>query len=330
MRVLITGGSGFIGCHLVEGLAREGFAVSNLDIKPPLNGLSLKLWNQVDILDRLAVEHAFKIFRPTHVVHLASRTDLTEKGSLAGYAVNIAGTRNIVRAIDASPCVRRAIIASSMLVCRPGYIPKTDIDYAPTTLYGESKVLTETITRDANLKCEWILVRPTTIWGPWHLGMRDGFFSVLQSGWYVHPAGMAARRSYGYVGNVVHQVSKMLEAPQAMVRKRTFYVGDPAINLREWVNAFSIRLCGKRVIEAPRGLLRLGAWMGDVAKWVGLSTPLTSYRLNNIMTDNDIDMSPTIEVAGESPYSVQDGVEMTARWLQGRCETLGDGARKAA
>ena len=118
-------------------------------------------------------------------------------------------------------------------------------------------MLTETITREAQLKCVWTIVRPTTIWGPWHCGMRDGFFAVLRSGWYVHPAGAAGRRSYGFVGNTVFQIGRILRAPESSVRGRTFYLGDQPLNLRDWVGGFSRRLRGQDVREIPRTIMRM-------------------------------------------------------------------------
>lgn len=73
--------------------------------------------------------------------------------------------RHELDVIKATPSVERVIITSSQFVCGPGYIPKHDEDFAPVTVYGQSKVLTEQLTRQAGLRCVWTIVRPTNIWG---------------------------------------------------------------------------------------------------------------------------------------------------------------------
>src|SRR5688572_9329654 len=82
MRVLITGGSGFIGTNLVASLLAEGVPLVNLDVAEPLNQAHNGYWQQVDILDPARLTAAVQRFAPTHVVHLAARTDLGERKSL--------------------------------------------------------------------------------------------------------------------------------------------------------------------------------------------------------------------------------------------------------
>ena len=78
-------------------------------------------------------------------------------------------------AIRSYYAIERAIIASTQYVAGPSRLPKDDEDYFPHTVYGQSKVVTEQLTRAANLACAWTLVRPTNIWGPWHMRYRNNF-----------------------------------------------------------------------------------------------------------------------------------------------------------
>jgi len=314
-RVLVTGGSGFIGTNLVADLLRDGVQVANLDHSPPLEPAQAACWTETDLLDRDALVRHVAKFGPQQVVHLAARTDLASD-VVSDYDANVAGTTHVIDAAEAAGTVRRMLVTSSMLVCRLGYVPSSDTDYAPDTAYGESKVRTERITRERDPDLEWALIRPTTIWGPYHLRLRDEFFRLLRRGLYVHPGGRPCRRSYGYVGNVVHQIRRLLEVPAERVHRRTFYVGDPPIELLDYINGFSRRLRGRDVRIVPYALLKAAAVCGDVAAKVGWSgVPLTSYRLGNMTRDNVLDMGPTLEVTGRGPYTLESGIEATVAWL---------------
>ena len=79
--------------------------------------------------------------------------------------------------------------------------PANDDDYNPHTVYGESKKQSEIITKKYCLK-NWIIIRPTNIWGPFNLNYRNGLFKYMKMNLFFLPAGNLAKKSYGYVGNI--------------------------------------------------------------------------------------------------------------------------------
>ncbi len=141
-KVLVTGGSGFIGTHLVESFLADGIEVVNIDKNKPILERHFPNWVNIDLLEGNRVSDFFMQFQPTHVVHLAARTDLDERADLQDYAVNTTGVENVIKAVREVSSVRRLIVTSSMLVCRLGYHPCSPDDYSPNTVYGQSKVLT--------------------------------------------------------------------------------------------------------------------------------------------------------------------------------------------
>lgn len=331
-RWLVTGGSGFIGTNLIEELLTRRHVVSNVDVVPPLCGKHAALWSNTSILDREATAKHIAEFRPHVVVHLAANTGLSSPDDPHAFDVNTIGVTNIIDAVRTAGTVRRLIVASSMLVCRLGYQPTHDQDYCPGTPYGESKVETERLVRMAQGLPDWILVRPTTIWGPWHERLRDEFLSRLRSGRYFHPA-RDCSRSYGYVGNVVHQFIAFAQAPRDSVNGRVFYVGDKPILLSSYVDGFSRRLQGRPARRVPYPLLKLLACTGDLLVKAGWKKfPLTSYRLANMTSDHVLDMSATMQVAGPPRFTLDEGVDLTCVWLDGKMNPSGssvesDGAR---
>lgn len=315
-KILITGGSGFIGTNLVQYFLDRKMTFLNVDIQQPLNQAHNNFWRKGDILDQRVMWDIFSELQPTTVIHLAARTDLNEKKSINGYRVNTQGTESILRCIEKAPSVRRAMITSSMLVCRLGYTPSFDEDYLPPNLYGESKVLTEQITKKFDLSCTWLITRPTTIWGPWSFRYRDEFFAVLQKGRYFHPGHKPVLKTYGYVGNVVYQIHRLLDLPHDIVHGKTFYLGDPPLDLRTWVDNFSLGLYGKRARVLPRWFLRLVALGGDLLGAIHIPFPLSSFRLTNMITPHILDVNSTIMLTGPLPHTMDEGVRLTVEWLK--------------
>jgi len=315
-RILVTGGSGFIGTNLVNFYRKRGAEILNLDPVPPLNPDQSPFWQEHDILDAAATTDAFRTFQPTHVVHLAARADLDEKHDVYVYDVNIQGVRNVLDSVQQTASVKHVIVASTMFVCVPGYTPKAEDDYCPHTVYGESKVLSEKITREHGLSCVWTIVRPAMIWGPYHERMRDEFFTILRKGLYFHPGNTRARRSYGYVGNTVYQIDGIFNTQPDQVDKKVLYLSDPPVSLFDWADELSRKLIGKPVRKIPLVLMQTLAKCGDGLAAIGWKRfPMNSFRLDNMTMDNLVPTKDIDSVVWPLPYSVSDAVDETVQWL---------------
>lgn len=89
MRVLVTGGSGFIGTNLVEYYLSKGVEVVNLDIASPRNPEHKSCWKQMTVLNLEGLHAVVVNFSPTHVVNLAAQTGTIDRGrKLENYATN--------------------------------------------------------------------------------------------------------------------------------------------------------------------------------------------------------------------------------------------------
>lgn len=318
MRILITGGSGFIGTNAIEIFARQNHEILNYSLHAPLNADQKQYWRAGDILDATATTAAFQDFQPDWVLHLAARAECDENTTVeVGYRVNIGGTRNVLEAIRNASSVKRAIITSSQFVCAPGRLPENDTDYFPETVYGESKVITEKLTREANLSCCWTIIRPTNIWGPWHMRYRREFWRVVERGLYVHPGRKPVIRCYGYVKNVVHQIQKIFEADVDLVRGQTFYAGDPPTDLFDWTNGFSVGLTGRKVRIVTRPVMRFLALLGDIPTFLtGKPFLINSSRFRSMTTNYETPMQTTFDLLGDNPYSLERGIDETVEWLK--------------
>jgi len=319
MKILVTGGSGFIGTNYIELLLKNNRTeFLNLDNRSPRNIAHTKFWRECDILDAPRMERIVREFAPTHVVHLAAKTGLDEK-KLSDFAANMEGVENLLQALAQISSVEQVIFTSSLLVCKMGYVPTHDTDYQPTTLYGQSKVEGERIVRAHNeLSYAWTIVRPISIWGPWFDEPYKNFFKAIAQGWYFHIGSGHYRRSLGYVENIAHEINQLLVAPREKIDRKTFYLADdqPA-DLYDMANVIRQAAGARTIRHVPLWAAKTAARCGDLLKAAGWHTvPLTSFRLNNILTEYVFDMRPIMEISGTLPYDLQAGIEQTVEWLR--------------
>ncbi len=312
----MTGGSGFIGTNLLETFAALGATLLNFDRNEPLNPAQRSWWHCGDIMDGKSLSQVMATFDPHVVIHLAARTDCDERTTVeAGYRVNTEGTANVLMAVQETQSVERVVVTSTQYVCRPGYVPVNDEDFCPHTVYGESKARMEKLVRSVSLRCPWTIVRPANIWGPWHMRYCREIWRVITRGWYLHPGRKPVYRTYGYVKNVVEQIRRIIEADPLQTAGRVFYLGDAPMDIYQWVNAFSLQLTGRQARVVPRPLVRLIALCGDVVNAMGFAFPLTSSRYRSMTEDYIVPTEKTISVFGAGPYSLDQAVAETVRWL---------------
>jgi len=318
IKILITGGSGFIGTNLVEHYVTKGYRVLSLDKAPPKIQNHLSIWKQVDILDLESLSANIQAFQPSHIIHLAARTDLDEKKNIEGYKTNTLGVENLLTASKGCSDLKRVMFTSSMYVCQPGYQPTHYDDYLPHTVYGQSKVLSEKIVKEKSLlPFEWLIIRPTSIWGPWFGHPYKDFFYHVKKKTFVLMSGKTATKTYGFIYNSIVQIDHLLFTDSATVNQKTFYIGDhPALNVNEWAEEVSQQL-NIHLFQVPKIIIRFGAWFGDFLGLCGIKFPLQSFRLKNLTTDNEINLLyDTLKVTPKVPYSTKDGVSITLKWLQ--------------
>ena len=314
-KLLITGGSGFIGTNLIEKLRKEAkYELMSIDIVAPKIDSHKDIWKQVDLRKADEMMEVVTAFMPDYVISLGARTDLNGK-TLDSYDANIGGVRNVLAALEKVPNLKRLIYASSMYVCEPGYMPKDFEDYAPHTLYGESKVETEKIIKAADPKYTWSIIRPTSIWGPWFGEPYNRFFHIVLKRMYFHMGKRACKKTYGYVDNAIYQIMSILNADAEKVNRKVFYLGDyEPYDITEWANEIA-KHAGIKIPNIPYFCFKLAGWFGDFLKLFGISFPMTSFRLHNMTTDNVHNLDPIKEIAPNLPVGREEGTVKTLEWI---------------
>ncbi|MBN1969108.1 MAG: NAD(P)-dependent oxidoreductase [Candidatus Delongbacteria bacterium] len=314
-KILITGASGFIGSNLQKYSLQKGFKILNIDLTKPSFQKVGEYWAKIDITDFNKLAKATKDFQPDYILHFAARTDL-DGNTAEDYNANTLGTENLIKAAQGVKNLKRVIFTSSMLVCGPGHIPKHPLEYAPTTVYGESKVEMEKIIRRYTHHYSWAIVRPTSIWGPGFGVPYRNFFDMVINHSYFHIGNKAGTKTYGYIGNLIYQVDSILNAPTEEINEQVFYLGDyEPTNIKIWADEIAEQLHYK-IKTIPYPIIKCAAFAGDIFKRIGIAFPMSSFRLKNMTTDNIIDLKNTQKIAPNLPFNRIEGIKQTLNWLK--------------
>lgn len=314
-KVLLTGASGFIGTNLLEDLLSKGYAVCNIDIKPPQISERNNLWKDVDITDYGSFEKAVLDFKPDYLVHLAARTDLDGK-TLEDYSANIVGVENLMKIIHKMPNLKKVIITSSKFVTKNGYQIKHQHDFCPHTKYGESKVETEIRVWKDKPQCDWCIIRPTSIWGPWFGIPYRNFFDMVMHKMYFHIGHIECHKTYGYIGNAIYQIEQLLFNETLCEDNKVFYIGDePAYEINDWADEIAKEL-GFKVPTMPVWFVKCLAKFGDFLGRFGIHFPMQSFRFENMTNDGINNMDNTYKIAPEVPYTRLEGTKITINWIK--------------
>ncbi|MNI06118.1 UDP-glucose 4-epimerase [compost metagenome] len=173
MKVIITGGAGFIGSHLVESLVQQGAEVQVIDNLSTGNEEYLPKGVPLHQLDIRSEEAGERIIytKPDIVFHQAAQVDVQRSVKEPGYdaGVNIAGSANIMQAcVRAS--VRKIIYASSCAVYGDLDSPLIDEQdpIKPLSFYGLSKLTPESYLRIFHelYGLEYTVLRYANVYGP--------------------------------------------------------------------------------------------------------------------------------------------------------------------
>lgn len=158
--VLLTGGRGFTGQHLVPALARKGYSVVGLDSAGP---------NQCDLTDLSAVERAVAEAKPDFVIHLAAISFVAHGNAEDFYRVNVVGTMNLLQALSRlEHAPSRVIVASSANVYGSPGVEVLDetLCPAPVNHYACSKLAMEYMVRTWFHRLPIVITRPFNYTGP--------------------------------------------------------------------------------------------------------------------------------------------------------------------
>ena len=181
MSVLVTGGAGYIGSHVVRLLRERGDQVVVVDDlssgvaenvgDATLVQLDLSLTDVVDSLGKVIAE-----FEVDSVIHIAAKKQVGESAERPAwyFSQNVGGFANLLLAMEAAGITKLMFSSSAATYgspdVEPGTLMREDGPSLPISPYGETKLV-----------CEWMMRDAARAWGLRGVGLR--YFNVAGAGW---------------------------------------------------------------------------------------------------------------------------------------------------
>jgi 3beta-hydroxy-delta5-steroid dehydrogenase/steroid delta-isomerase len=318
-RILVTGGSGFVGANLVTTLLDRGYRVRSFDRAPsPLPAQPGLEVLRGDICDRdvvaAAVDGIDTVFHTAALIELLGGASVTEEYRQRSFAVNVEGTKNLLHAAQAAGVKRFVYTASNSVVMGGKPIAGGD-ETLPYTdrfndLYTETKVVAERFVLSQNgvdglLTCS---IRPSGIWGRGDQTMFRKVFESVQAGHVKVLVGRkGARLDNSYVHNLIHGFILAAEhlVPGGTAPGQAYFINDAEpVNMFEFARPV-VAACGQHL---PRLRISGAAVRAAMSAWQRLhfrfglpKPPLEPLAVERLYLDNYFSVNKATRDLGYRP-----------------------------
>jgi nucleoside-diphosphate-sugar epimerase len=326
MRVLVTGGTGFLGRHLVWRLAAAGadvvFTGRRADAAETVCRLSPARvrWVFVEhgspVAAQTLTECAAGVDAIVHCAAFAAPFGIAETFRRA----NVASTAEVLHACRAAN-VRRLVHVSTpsvyfeyrdrLGICESETLPK------PVNEYARTKAQAEVLVRGAQLP-ETVILRPRALFGPWDQTLFPRLLRVVQRGAVPLMRGGRAMIDLTYVDNAVDGIWLALTRPLPR-RVATYNLsnGEPielSTLLAKIAEYFHVRV---RTVRVPWSLVAgATSLMEACGNTIGREPPLTRYGAGVLAFSQTLDLSAIRRDLGFRPrVKLDDGLRRYAAWL---------------
>lgn len=323
MNILVTGGNGFVGSHLVRRLLDRGNRVTTLDPHSGLRDSELRAHGAT--LLRGSVTNAEDVERAMRdqelVFHLASPFGDILQPNAAYWDIEVNGTRNVLATAERYR-VRRVVHCSTQGVHGIITDPPGDEEspIAPRDFYCYAKAEGEKICREfLERDLDLVVVRPTSVYGPGDTRGWLKLYRMVANGWFLM---IGDGRTYNhpvYVENLVDCFELAADNPNA--KGRAYIAGDDkAVTLTELVREVAAAVeTDVRIVRFPwYGMAWASAAAIEAAfKYAKTRPPVFRRRLSWFKTNRWFQIERAKNELGYQPrVQLRAGLRETAAWYR--------------
>lgn len=314
MKIVIIGGSGFIGTRLVGLLLETEHEVVIADIvrsdKYP------GLWKKCDACNEDELDSVLQ--GCDCIVNLAaSHRDDVRPISL--YMRNNVEAAEHVCKVATKLCINHIVFTSSVAVYGfPKYAYDEKGPKKPFNEYGRTKLLAEEVYRkweNGNLENKLHIVRPTVVFGEGNRGNVYNLFKQLASGCFLMVGNGKNSKSMAYVGNVVAFLLWNIEKNNQKYSVYN-YIDKPDFSMNDLVDGFG-RALGKCIpsIRLPYFVGLLGGYCFDMLSFLTRRRyTISSIRVKKFCATTVFDSGAMLNSGFLPPYTLLEGLERTVKF----------------
>ncbi len=317
-KLLITGGSGFIGRYFVERFKdRE---INNLDLRTP-DYTSHATYFQGDIRNLSDVRNSIQ--GADTLIHLAAMHHDFGIADKEYFDTNVRGAEVLISEAERAK-VKTIINFSSVAVYgsqgNPGPTSESTKP-APNNPYGASKLEAEAsfirwAEKDPNRKL--IIVRSTVVFGPHNLANVLNLIKAIDEGLYFHVGKSDNIKSLAYVENIVDAAIFAMNSIESGVLLFN-YVDEPQLSSRK-IADMQAGFLGKKIrLNLPVWFSILLAMPFDLyIALSGKNLKISSKRVKKLITQTNHSAAYIRELGFKPKYSIEFGMEKMIRWYLNR------------
>lgn len=330
MRLLVTGGTGFIGSHLAEAGRRRGAQVVVLGLadRPEEQANAALLARQgVEILPGSITDPelcARAMRGATHVFHLAVAMREGGKSDQFFEAVNLDGTHRLLEAAGSGQ-VERFVYCSTIGIYghRAAGVTTEQAALRPGNIYERTKVAAERMVRQLAPEAgvPYSILRPADVYGPRDQRLLKLFKGVSRGRFPLFGDG-SGRRHMVFVDDVVSAFFAACERPEA-AGEGMIVAGPRPCTLRELIETV------RQVTGCPRfgwrlpllPMLAAAAVVEDLCQAIKVDPPIYRRRMDFFTSDSAFDTSRARRLLGWAPQvDLADGIRRTYEAYRGAGE----------
>jgi nucleoside-diphosphate-sugar epimerase len=321
MNILVTGGTGFIGRHLVSRLAEVPHRVRVIS----RNKAAVGLWRnpnvEVMVGDITRRESLRGLFAEAEVVyHLAGKLGQAGVSEQVYRELHCQGTKNVLEAVLEEGGVGRFIHCSSAGVQGPIAHPPADErrPYAPSNIYEETKAEAEKLVLEYHRRhgLPAVILRPEFVYGPGDTHVL-GLFKAIQQGLFVI---FGAGRSLLHPTYIDDAVQALLDCLGIDDQWGEVFIiaGEKPVTVQELAYTIADALGVRKPYRVPYWVGYAGAVVLEaLGKCLRFDPPLNRARLKFFTENRAFDTTKAQRRLGYKPrFSLEQGVGLTVKWYK--------------